>query len=364
MGTAGHKYQRVPLSETGSTGDMRIRRYVCKCYQGVLFVYESAKKTWDRGLPLIDCLEGFAFIFCCGCLTKLWKYLRRYAKSDKPSYKWENTELHSIKSERGLTSFEILSMQLQLDQKDNEIHDLKENVRKLAQDKRQAEMEKQDALTRVLESFAFCNAELETNWQLVAAWYLDENLPNSQSLKKALKDGRKSMVPRLLTEMEKKFDTYLCGFCKNASLRPVLTSGKMKEYVSSCVKLSLLMSASDPPVVVDCPGWVPCTPDYQSEQDEHSGVFGQTNVNAEGDERNKNSTSDLKERRNFNKELFKEYTVRGNYVEFFVWPVMFLHENGPVLTKGIAQGAEDKIISDDDHRWEWWKTTNNLINND
>ncbi|XP_052791539.1 uncharacterized protein LOC128225670 [Mya arenaria] len=429
MGTAGHKYQRVPLSETGSTGDMRIRRYVCKCYQGVLFVYESAKKTWDRGLPLIDCLEGFAFIFCCGCLTKLWKYLsRRYAKSDKPSYKWENTELHSIKSERGLTSFEILSMQLQLDQKDNEIHDLKENVRKLAQDKRQAEMEKQDALTRLsevisvklrdnnpniadlndpfrptklaemfselydnewtalytvleeyevknkhtinflldvfMESFAFCNAELETNWQLVAAWYLDENLPNSQSLKKALKDGRKSMVPRLLTEMEKKFDTYLCGFCKNASLRPVLTSGKMKEYVSSCVKLSLLMSASDPPVVVDCPGWVPCTPDYQSEQDEHSGVFGQTNVNAEGDERNKNSTSDLKERRNFNKELFKEYTVRGNYVEFFVWPVMFLHENGPVLTKGIAQGAEDKIISDDDHRWEWWKTTNNLINND
>ncbi|XP_052795252.1 uncharacterized protein LOC128228144 isoform X2 [Mya arenaria] len=337
---------------------------------------------------------------------------KRYAKSNKPS----------IKSESGLTNFEIVSMQVQLDQKDNEIHDLKENVRKLAQDKRQAEMEKQDALTRLsevisvklrdnnpniadlndpfrptklaemfselyedewtalytvleaykvkdeqmidflldvfMESFTFCKTKLDTNWQLVTGWYFDENLPNSKSLKKAFKDGRKSMVPRLLTEIEKKFNTYLCGFCKNASLQPVLTSGKMKEYVSSCAKLSLLMNASDLPVIVDCPGWVPCTPDYQSEQDEHSGVFEQATVNAEGDESNKNSTSDLKERRDFNKELFKEYTVRGKYVEFFVWPVMYLHENGPVLTKGIAQGTENKMVSDDDHRWMWWKTTN------
>ncbi|WAQ98119.1 hypothetical protein MAR_022492 [Mya arenaria] len=407
---------------------MRIKRYVCKCFQGVLFVYKSAKRIWDRGLPLFDYLECFALICCCGRLTKLWKYLnKRYAKSNKPSInkRYAKSNKPSIKSESGLTNFEIVSMQVQLDQKDNEIHDLKENVRKLAQDKRQAEMEKQDALTskrhvksdtptynwdeteqhpikfkRGLINFEIDRmqaqldqkdneiydlkkkvrkiaqdkrqAEMEKqdalskshlhfakrNWIPTGRWYFDENLPNSKSLKKAFKDGRKSMVPRLLTEIEKKFNTYLCGFCKNASLQPVLTSGKMKEYVSSCAKLSLLMNASDLPVIVDCPGWVPCTPDYQSEQDEHSGVFEQATVNAEGDESNKNSTSDLKERRDFNKELFKEYTVRGKYVEFFVWPVMYLHENGPVLTKGIAQGTENKMVSDDDHRWMWWKTTN------
>ncbi|WAQ98121.1 hypothetical protein MAR_022494 [Mya arenaria] len=332
MGTAGHKYQRVPVSETGSTGDMRIRRYVCKCFQ--------------------DCLECIAFICCCGRLTKLWKYLnKRYAKSNKPSYNEENGELQSIKSESGLANFEIVSMQVQLDQKDNEIHDLKDNVRKLSQEKRQAEMEKQDALTRNHLHFA------KRNLIPTGRWYLDENLPNSQALKKALKDGRKAMVPRLLTEIEKRFDTYLCGFCKNASIRPVLTSCEMKEYVSSCVKLSLLMNASDLPIVVDCPGWVPCTPDYHLKQDEHSGVFRQVTVNAEGDESKTKSTLDLKDRLDFNKELFKEYTVRGKYVEFFVWPVMYLHDNGPVLTKGIAQCAEDKMVSDDDHRWEWRQST-------
>ncbi|WAQ98120.1 hypothetical protein MAR_022493 [Mya arenaria] len=333
----------------------------------------------------------------------------RHAKFDKPSYNWENTELHSFKSERGL--IKIGCMQAQLDQKDYEIHALKENLKKIAQDKRQAEMEKQDALTSyeigrgylskaqgqnpsiadlndpfrptklaemfselyenewtalytVMENYTVKDKHMidflsmnhlhfaKRNLIPTGRWYLNENLPNSQALKKALKYGRKTMVARLFTEIEKKFNTYLCGFFKNASFRPVLTSGKMKEYVSSCVKLSLLMNASDLPVIVDCPGWVPCTPDYHLKQDEHSGVFRQVTVNAEGDESKTKSTLDLKERRHFNKELFKVYTVRGKYAEY-----VYLHKNGPVLAKGIAQGAKDKMVSDDDHLWEWWKTT-------
>ncbi|XP_052280641.1 uncharacterized protein LOC127878196 isoform X2 [Dreissena polymorpha] len=45
----------------------------------------------------------------------------------------------------------------------------------------------------------------------------------------------------------------------------------------------------------------------------------------------------------FDTTLFKDYTTRGPYVEFLVWPALHLHENGPLLSKGVAQGTRDKI---------------------
>lgn len=45
----------------------------------------------------------------------------------------------------------------------------------------------------------------------------------------------------------------------------------------------------------------------------------------------------------FNKVLFKDYTARGIYTEYVVWPVMFLHKNGPLLGKGVAQGTNEKL---------------------
>ncbi|WAQ98141.1 hypothetical protein MAR_022514 [Mya arenaria] len=267
------------------------------------------------------------------------------------------TELRSVIIERENNEEVIHQLREEIEHKDNTIHELQEINRATELDKRNAELEKQEALT----SSTFCKTELDANWQL--------NLPNNQDVKKALKDGRKSLVPRLVPEMENKLYTLLCDFCKIESLQFVLTSGEMKTYVAGCVKLSLIMNANDPPVAIDCPGWVPCISQkesiYQSKHEEDPGLLkhkGNTQVpsNVDGNGSNQNITPDLKERRAFNKELFKEYTMRGKYVEFFVWPVMYLHEDGPVLTKGIAQGAEVKMVSDNDHRWEWWKTSDSL----
>lgn len=49
-----------------------------------------------------------------------------------------------------------------------------------------------------------------------------------------------------------------------------------------------------------------------------------------------------------NTDLFKAYTSSGRYIEFVVWPAVFLHESGPVLAKGVAQGTNEKKVP---HVW-------------
>ncbi|KAL3878810.1 hypothetical protein ACJMK2_031138 [Sinanodonta woodiana] len=43
-------------------------------------------------------------------------------------------------------------------------------------------------------------------------------------------------------------------------------------------------------------------------------------------------------RETFNPDHYRGYTKSGKFIEFCVWPVVYFHENGPILTKGIAQG--------------------------
>ncbi|CAC5403598.1 unnamed protein product [Mytilus coruscus] len=40
----------------------------------------------------------------------------------------------------------------------------------------------------------------------------------------------------------------------------------------------------------------------------------------------------------FNTDLFKFYTKSGSKVDYVVWPAVFLHEGGPLICKGVAQG--------------------------
>ncbi|KAK3582902.1 hypothetical protein CHS0354_009708 [Potamilus streckersoni] len=40
----------------------------------------------------------------------------------------------------------------------------------------------------------------------------------------------------------------------------------------------------------------------------------------------------------FDKNKYKEYTTKGKKIVFVVWPALFLHENGLLLSKGVAQG--------------------------
>jgi hypothetical protein len=48
-----------------------------------------------------------------------------------------------------------------------------------------------------------------------------------------------------------------------------------------------------------------------------------------------------KKKTDFDKNLFKEYTFLGNYFDYIVWPALLLHKDGPLLSKGIAQGTNN-----------------------
>lgn len=43
--------------------------------------------------------------------------------------------------------------------------------------------------------------------------------------------------------------------------------------------------------------------------------------------------------RPFDLSILKPFTKTGDTVHFMVWPVMFLHKDGALLNKGVAQGC-------------------------
>lgn len=45
----------------------------------------------------------------------------------------------------------------------------------------------------------------------------------------------------------------------------------------------------------------------------------------------------------FDSDLFRPYTKSGDKYDFLVWPPLVLHENGPVVVKGVAQPLDSAI---------------------
>lgn len=72
-------------------------------------------------------------------------------------------------------------------------------------------------------------------------------------------------------------------------------------FINKCCKLCLFMCVQDPPVVLnfECKNGDP-----------------------------------------FNKDKFSSFTISGDIVDYLVWPVMYLSENGIIMSKGIAQGKK------------------------
>jgi hypothetical protein len=40
------------------------------------------------------------------------------------------------------------------------------------------------------------------------------------------------------------------------------------------------------------------------------------------------------------RDVYREYTRSGKRVAFSVWPALYLHKDGPLLTKGVAQPCD------------------------
>ncbi|XP_060607396.1 uncharacterized protein LOC132759599 [Ruditapes philippinarum] len=118
----------------------------------------------------------------------------------------------------------------------------------------------------------------------------------SQQLMKEIKEFRKLQALKVVDEIK-------------AMILPRLRlheyrSADIDSYLSMCIEIGWLMVVQDPPLEL---------------------------------------LEDAPDR--FDTTTFKDYTRRGRYTEFVVWPALLLHKNGPLLAKGVAQGSDHSFKS-------------------
>lgn len=46
---------------------------------------------------------------------------------------------------------------------------------------------------------------------------------------------------------------------------------------------------------------------------------------------------------NIDKSLFRLFTKNGRSLDFVVWPALLLHENGPLVHKGVVQPIKENL---------------------
>lgn len=172
----------------------------------------------------------------------------------------------------------------------------------------------------LMDTMSFCQREAELHMKEIEKAMIqhDSSSPDtgiSQNVKKQLKDCRKAVAQISAMHFYKKYEEEL-----QMSFSSTARKARMvPKFVKACFNFCWLSSVQDPPIV-----FAP-------------------NVNT-GDR--------------FDNNVYKAYTRSGDRVEFVVWPALLLHQNGPVLCKGIAQCIADtsrrqKSPSLDDHQQDY-----------
>lgn len=82
-------------------------------------------------------------------------------------------------------------------------------------------------------------------------------------------------------------------------------NSSLTAYVKKCVEICWAMCLHEPPVHIDL-------------------------SSREGNEQK------------FDTNTYKAYTKNGKLLDFVVWPPLYLHKNGPLLAKGVAQAKGPK----------------------
>ena len=171
--------------------------------------------------------------------------------------------------------------------------------------------------------------------------------------------------------------------------------GPIFAYVKGCLRVCWFMQFQDPPVIFICPNWksshisskaslisysqnlnlqplidlgeeekgeirnaainagnneflpencdMPAEIQYDREtaltSEKSTGSFYPQETQDDKIDEDRKVTEGIKAKKiEFDTSLFKEYTKKGKYVDFIVWPIMYLHRNGPILSRGVAQG--------------------------
>lgn len=127
-----------------------------------------------------------------------------------------------------------------------------------------------------------------------------------------------------------------------AEARAILNEPEMQQYLNLCMKLCLLMNATEPPVWLECRGWKPRAErqDVEVYRKCHRENVEPTKRHAYG---------------RFERERYKDYTKRGKFCLYTVWPALLLHQSGSLLAKGVAQGTDLELDPECTLPWKWWK---------
>nr|XP_034301651.1 intracellular protein transport protein USO1 isoform X8 [Crassostrea gigas] len=153
------------------------------------------------------------------------------------------------------------------------------------------------------EAYKFC-VETENNYETrigQAVFTLASKTESHQiknenvEIKKVLADLRISLSPACCSVIEEMVLSKLPSILKSID---VAACPLTKLYARQCASLSWKMRIRDPPLFV-----------------RFEFRCGST----------------------FNADVLKRYTKTGGYLDFLVWPTLYLQENGPVLAKGVAQ---------------------------
>lgn len=170
----------------------------------------------------------------------------------------------------------------------------------------------------------------------------------------------------------------------------VSTNPTLSTFIRECIRACLLINASDPPVVLGCPGWSRLSaaygsrpnkpnstdamldaalteePSFDNKETDSASPLEANTIDKIPDPINQNidpvyaiggdatrqtahpkkmkldvatpiDETDPPGKVDFDRRMFREYTLCGDYLNYVVWPVLFLHKDGPVLHKGVAE---------------------------
>ncbi|XP_060582838.1 interaptin-like [Ruditapes philippinarum] len=128
---------------------------------------------------------------------------------------------------------------------------------------------------------------------IFADTHVSANMPHG--VQKHLKNTRQTMALSAVENLSKMFISHL----KQSTDQTVQKALEIKEFAFACLELCWFMMVNNPPVA-----FAP--------------------VLAKGSD--------------FNSDLYKPYSYGGTHIDYVVWPALLLHEGGPILGKGVAQG--------------------------
>ncbi|XP_053398962.1 uncharacterized protein LOC123556765 [Mercenaria mercenaria] len=116
-------------------------------------------------------------------------------------------------------------------------------------------------------------------------------------------DGKKTIMElRKFVEvtLSDRFETIATDVISRKSRIYNNPQNKVLKYIAKCVNICWSMCRQEPTVKIDFP---------EEQGDMH-----------------------------FDTGVYKAYTKSGRLIDYIVWPAVYLHENGPLLCKGVAQG--------------------------